>query len=342
MTARPIKDVLAELTRQTGYKIASWPDEQPSAKDPHVFTFHLDNVPFWQAMDQVCEAGGLILQQGYGDDTLRVYAQESYVPFTYYSGAFRVVATGFNYSRSNQFGQLPRTGGFVQQGQGRDNLLFTATIAVEPKLPMLRAGQMRILEAVDDEHHSMIATNPGQTNDGLSRRYYYGGSFRSFLHQSQAPLLMVSRTAQSVKKVRGVIPVTIVSEQKQIVVTERLLSSKGKKIKAGGATFQIEDVSEMPGKQYQLRISITDESKNGSDDGSLMQSLQQRLQVQDDKGASRQMNVMSISQNGNNHMQLTFLLMPQGNVGAPNRLVYLNWETMDHEVEFEFRDLPLP
>ena len=168
------------------------------------------------------------------------------------------------------------------------------------------------------------------------------GEFSQLLHQSQAPLLMVSRTAQSVKKVRGVIPVTIVSEQKQIVVTERFLSSKGKKIKAWGATFQIEDVSEMPGKQYQLRISITDESKNVSDDGSLMQSLQQRLQVQDDKGASRQMNVMSISQNGNNHMQLTFLLMPQGNVGAPNRLVYLNWETMDHEVEFEFRDLPLP
>jgi len=37
---------------------------------------------------------------------------------------------------------------------------------------------------VDDEHHSMIATNPAQTNDGMSRRYYYGGSFRSFLHTS--------------------------------------------------------------------------------------------------------------------------------------------------------------
>jgi len=86
MTDRPIKDVLAELTRQTGYKIASWPDDQPNAKDPHVFSFHLDNVPFWQAMDQVCEAGGLILQQGYGDDTLRVYPQESYVPFTCYTG----------------------------------------------------------------------------------------------------------------------------------------------------------------------------------------------------------------------------------------------------------------
>jgi len=59
--------------------------------------------------------------------------------------AFRVVATGFNYSRSNQFGTIAPERRFVQQGQGRDSLLFTVTIAVEPKLPMLRAGQMRIL-----------------------------------------------------------------------------------------------------------------------------------------------------------------------------------------------------
>jgi hypothetical protein len=343
MTDRSIKDVLAELTRQTGYKIGAWPDEQPNGKDPQVYTFHLENVPFWQAMDQICEPGGLILQQGYGDDTLRVYSQDSYVPFTCYSGAFRVVAQGFTYNRNNQFGQVPRIGGIVQAGQARDNLQFSVMIAVEPRLPMLRAGQMRILEAVDDEHHSMVANNAPQMGDPFGRRYYYGGSYRSFLHNSQAPLFLASKTAQMVKKVRGVIPVTIVSAQKQIVVTERLLASKGKKFKAGGVTIQVEDVTEMPGKQYQFRISISEESKGGAEDGSLMQSFQQRLQVQDDKGVARQMNVMSISQSGNNHIQFSFMLMPQaGNVGVPNRLVYVNWETLDHEVPFEFHDLPLP
>ena len=140
MTARPIKDVLAELTRQTGYKIASWPDEQPGAKDPHVFTFHLDNVPFGRPWIKL--RGGR-LDVGRGMATTRSGLRPGKLC------ALRLLqrclsnrGDRFNYSRSNQFGQLPRTGGFVQQGQGRDNLLFTATIAVEPKLPMLRAGQM--------------------------------------------------------------------------------------------------------------------------------------------------------------------------------------------------------
>jgi hypothetical protein len=342
MMNRPIKDVLAELSRQTGYKIGSWPEE-PTAKDPNVFTFHLDKVPFWQAMDQVCEAGGLILQQGYGDDTLRVYGQDSYVPFTSYHGAFRVVATGFSYSRNNQFGQLPRNIGFNQAGAQRDSLQLSVMIAVEPKLPMLRAGQVRILEAEDDEHHSMLATSATGPGDPFSRRYYYPGGYRSFLHNSQAPLLLASKTAHLVKKVRGVIPVTIVSEQTQILVTDRLLTAKGKKFKVAGATFSVEDVSEQPGKQYQIRLTITEDSRNSLNDGSLVQSIQQRLQIQDEKGVARQFNLMSINMNNNNSVQFTFNLMPPaGNAGLPNRLVYLAWETLDHDVEFEFHDLPLP
>ena len=31
-----------------------------------------------------------------------------------------------------------------------------------------------------------------------------------------------------------------------------------------------------------------------------------------------------------------------GNVSIPTRLVYVAWETLEHEVEFEFHNLPLP
>jgi hypothetical protein len=217
-------------------------------------------------------------------------------------------------------------------------------IAVEPKLPMLRAGMIRILEAEDDEHHSMIVSSQDVANDPFMRRYYYPGGFRSFLHQSQVPLLLASKTAQSVKRVRGVIPVTIVSEQKQMIVTDRLLTSKGKKFKTGGATFHIEDVTEMPGKQYQFRVTITEDAKASSiNDGSLIQSLQQRMQIQDDKGVTRPFNLMSINSNSANSVQFTFMLQPQaGNVGNPTRMVYVAWETLEHEVEFEFHNLPLP
>ena len=343
MIERPIRDVMAELTRQTGYKIATWPEGQPNNRDSNVYTFHLDNVPFWQAMDQICEAGGLSIQQNWGDEIMRVYAQDIYVPFVSYQGAFRIVATGFTYNRINQFGQLPRNVGFVTPVIQHDTLLLTLNIAAEPKLPMMRAGAIRILAAEDDEHHSMIASNPELANDPFNRRYYYPGNFRNFLQSSQAQLLPASKTAQFVRKLRGVIPVTIVSEQKELLVTDRLLTSKGKKFKAGGATFHIEDVTELPGKQYQFRVTVSEDGKSGAfNDGSLFQSLQQRMQIQDDKGVVRPFNLMS-SSTGNNSIQFTFMLQPQGgNVGNPTRLVYLAWETLEHEVEFEFHDLPLP
>ena len=343
MIDRPVRDVTAELARQTGYKIAAWPDGQPNNRDSNVYTFHLDNVPFWQAMDQICEAGGLSIQQNWGDDIMRVYAQDIYVPFVSYHGAFRVVATGFTYNRSNQFGQMPRNAGLVQPVIQHDYLQLTLSIAAEPKLPMTRAGAIRILEAEDDEHHSMIASIPEVANDPFNRRYYYPGNFRNFMQVSQAQLLPASKTAQFVRKLRGVIPVTVVSEQKELVVTDRLLTSKGKKFKAGGVTFHIENVTELPGKQYQFQVTVSEDGKSGNfNDGSLFQSLQQRMQIQDDKGVVRPFNLMS-SSTGNNSIQFTFMLQPQvGNVGNPSRLVYLAWETLEHEVEFEFHNLPLP
>ena len=343
MIDRPIQEVLAEVTRQTGYKIGAWPDGQPNNRNSNVYSFHLDNVPFWQAMDQLCEAGGLSIQQNWGDDTMRVYSQDVYVPFVSYQGAFRIVATGFTYNRNNQFGQLPRNVALVQPALQHDSLQLMLTIAAEPKLPMMRAGAIRILEAEDDEHHSMIAPTREFANDPFNRRYYYPGNFRSFLQSSQAQLLPASKTAQFVKKLRGVIPVTIVSEQKELIVTDRLLTSKGKKFKAGGATFHVEEVTELPGKQFQFRVTVSEDGKSGSfNDGSLFQSLQQRMQIQDNKGVVRPYNLMSTS-TGNNTIQFTFMLQPQAaNVGNPTRLVYLAWETLEHEVEFEFHNLPLP
>src|SRR5262249_42983019 len=118
MTNKPVMEVMAELSKQSGYKIQplnEWAPQgaanEPARKDKIVYTFHFDKMPFWQVFDKICEASGITLQQGYwgwGDDSLRVYQQEAYVPFSCYTGPFKVFATGFNYSRQNNFGTLPK------------------------------------------------------------------------------------------------------------------------------------------------------------------------------------------------------------------------------------------
>jgi len=213
MTNKPVHDILNELGKQTGYKILTWPEAQPNGvKDKVVYTIHFDKLPFWQALDKVCEATGMTLQQGYwGDDAMRVYRQEAYVPFGCYNGPFKITATGFNYGRNNNFGQLPKNPG-QQPQQGNEYLNVSLQITTEPRLPILKTGQVKLSVAEDDEGHSMIPKNDNPNNN-MSNRVYYGW-WRGYIQQVQAPLVWSSKSSRTVKMLKGLIPVTLLADQK--------------------------------------------------------------------------------------------------------------------------------
>ena len=54
----PVKDALAELTKQTGYRI-----DLQGGGQPALITLDLANVTFWEALDKVSAQAGLVLQQ---------------------------------------------------------------------------------------------------------------------------------------------------------------------------------------------------------------------------------------------------------------------------------------
>src|SRR5690242_1034905 len=64
LTNKPIREAIDEISKQTGYRFAGL-ESQGSKADKLVYTFHFDKVPFWQALDRVCEAGDFVLQQNY-------------------------------------------------------------------------------------------------------------------------------------------------------------------------------------------------------------------------------------------------------------------------------------
>jgi hypothetical protein len=366
MTNKPMSAVCAELSKQTGYKIEfmNWGwmwGMWGNVPDKALYTFHLDKLPFWEAMDRICDSTGMVLQQwyGWGDDTMRLYAADSYVPFNYRRGPFKVMATGFNYQRNNNFGQLPKNGNPLAQ-RGWENLYASLMLCVEPKLPIIRLGAVRWLAVEDEEGHSLI---PPRVPVNQGPMYYEGGmwfgnSYRCYSQQTQASLLWPSKTARTVKIMRGIIPATLLSEQKPTVVTERLLSSKGKTFKVGQTTFKVEDVTELAGKQHQIKLHVTEESRDSPNDWRRIQSLQQRLEVQDDRGNKLPWVFQPVQWQNNNSVQLQLTtgqqnqpFVPananlngngQARLGLPNRLVYYAWTLMEHYVEFEFRDLPLP
>jgi hypothetical protein len=340
LTNRPVGEVLRSLSDQTGFKIAPLDrgfGTAPSGKEA-VYTFHFDKLPFWEAVDKVCESSGMILQQNYwGDDFLRLHAADSYVPFNSYSGPFKVMATGFNYYRANSLSDL--SSGTARRSLN-ENLSVNLSIAVEPRLPIVRLGSVKIIEAVDALGHSMVQTEMGRPRN--EPQYYYGGWYRTYVQQVQANLTWPSKKAQTIKLLRGVIPISILSDQKPIVITENLLNARGKRLAIEGASFLVEDVKDLGGRQYQIRIAISEARQGNAADWTRIDSLQQRLDLLDLKGAKYEFYFNGMKNSGNTVQATLMVQPPRPNVGPLAKLVYHSWNVMETDVPFQFQGLPLP
>lgn len=336
--SKSVREAFAALAKSTGYKIDLMQDP---ARDRELRSFDFEKLTFWEAFDRLCDASGAGLQPNYGDDTLRLYYQDRFAPFVYRHGAFRVTGQSLDYGRSIQFGSLPRTptGG---DARSTEFLRFGLAISAEPRLPLLSAGEPSIVEAHDDLKQPMLP--PMRPNGVLPRQvsHYYGG-YRTNTMNAQVNLGTAARGAKQIKLLRGTIPLTLIAEQKDLVVTEEILKSKGKKTKVGSMTFEIQDVKEKPNKQYEVKMLIVNDAPAAGNDFSWYNSLYHRTQVRDEKGTRYNIVGSSMSINNNTSAQVTYTFNPNSAAsGPPTRLIYQEWTTIQYDVPFEFRDMPLP
>jgi hypothetical protein len=336
---KPVRQVFQEVTRQTGYKIEFW-----TAHEQQPYTFKFDHVPFWEALDQICHASGLVHQPGYADDAVHLQETDKYVPFVCYDGAFRLVAHGFQQNRSIDFTTLPKAPGGLSR---TDSLTFTFDICSEPKLPLLGVGEARLEAAYDDQHNSMLPPRGGADGVGPAGRVItrYGNGYRSFQQQLSVALARPSEKATAVKLIKGTLPLTLLVSEKPEVVTDHLMEAKGKKFSAGGASFAVEEVAPAAANQYQVRMSITDETRDAADnDYTWLNSLYNRIEVLDEKGTKYQPFGSNWMNTSPRQVQIQFTYGPPGNqkLGPPAKLVYRSWSTTQTQVTFAFKDLPLP
>jgi hypothetical protein len=341
---KPVKDVLNEIAKQTGFKIPTTDAafNAPPAKAPQSFEFK--NTPFWEALDKVCEKYGLIVQQtGNADTTMRLAFQDSYEPYRSYDGSFKVLATGFSYNRNNNFGEVMKTP--YQPGEAaNESLQINFSVCVEPRVPIMKVGSVRLIRAEDENKCSMLAEGANYW-EAWNMRYYGGGNNRSFVYPASAYLAWPSKTSRTLKVVKGIIPVTLLAEQKLVVVTDNVLNAKGKKIKVGPATFNIDSINTTGNKQQEIKITYNEDSTDMNYDWGRIQAVQQRLELQDAKGNKIPSRVQIYNYNPPNGAQLSIIAQPAGNnskVGPPAKLLFQLWVQMEHEVAFEFHDLPLP
>jgi hypothetical protein len=333
----PVREALAELTRQTGYRI----DAQTSGPQPLV-TLEAAGLPFWEALDKVSAQAGLILQSHQGNQGgLVLYAQNAYVPFADYRGPFRLTASSFHYSKSLTLATLTRSQ--LLGGQRSEQLSFMFSVVAEPKLPLLGVGQPRLTAAVDDQGHSLVPPPVRAQPYEVFHGGYYG--HRNLILQAQVQLSGPDPAARSVKVLRGALPVTILAEQKPEIVVEKVLEVKDRKFEGNQVTLEIEGVKDGPGKTYQVAMTARRGTTGATaHDYAWTNSLHQRVELTDEKGNKFLAHGFNWTNGTPTSVQGTFMFGDPGTgqLGKPYKLTYYDWVTLQHQVEFEFRDLPLP
>jgi hypothetical protein len=341
---KPLRAVFDEMTRQTGYKIEFW------AKAPQqAYSFDFTNLTFWEALDRVCRTAHLALQPNYGGDEKRINLQpgDAMQAHVRYEGPFRLIPMYIQQTRSiafNQPGLSPET------PAGSESLVLSFQVWSEPRLPMLGVGAVKLDAAYDSEKNSMLP-GPGTPAEMTDFRFggparwisRYGNGNRSLQMQTEVNLSRPSVKASSIKVLRASLPVTLLVEQKPVVLAEQVLRAKGRKVTVGSTTFHFEDVSTLPGKQYQLRLSITESNLEDPNDYTWMNTLWQRIELLDERGNKFQVSAGSCNSSPN-HVQMTMTYGQFGpaKMGTPSRFVFHAWKTLQHRVDVEFHDLPLP
>src|SRR5205807_176888 len=148
-------------------------------------------------------------------------------------------------------------------------------------------------------------------------RYYNGGNNRSFIQNASANLAWPSKNSRTVKILKGIIPVTLLAEQRPVVVSDAILSAKGKKLKAANSTFNVDDITNN-NKQHQIKITYSDDGgDNPYDPYGRIQSIQQRLESQDAKGNKIPSNIQIFSR-GQSNVQLQIMTQ---SVGTNSKIV---------------------
>jgi hypothetical protein len=121
------------------------------------------------------------------------------------------------------------------------------------------------------------------------------------------------------------------------------MESKGRKTTVGDLDFTIEEVKKLPNNQYSIRFSAA--NKGNPNDYGWTNSIYQRIELQDAAGNKFQNYGSNWNSGGPGGMTLTMTYGSPGGLAKssePTKFVFMHWVTKQHEINFVFRDIPLP
>ncbi len=231
---RPLSEVVKQFSSQAGVRLALYPEQAAGLQDKRVTVRESLPLPFWKALDRLCDAAQLQYNfaglHGNGNSREPVFplfagGNRPSGPMAD-SGPFRVNLMSLHYERDISFANGAGSGVFVNRGvAGRfpvpvpdgnrpvqpvltEQFFAQIQVAAEPRLSVSQSGPIKLLEANDDRGQSLLQMG---ANGPVVQRYsgYFGLTAASTLHL-QIPLKRPEQPGKSIKKLRAVLPLSLI------------------------------------------------------------------------------------------------------------------------------------
>jgi hypothetical protein len=363
-------DVTKALTKQTGFKIAIFPPNLPKWRYQRVTLHGSQPVDFWKAVDQVCDAGGLQYNpnmHGFGGEREPVFAftdgsARTLMPTSDF-GPFRVSLLGVDYQRHVSYTAVnprtplpppPRPAGAEPPTREKSavaklrpvtTVQFSAqlTVAAEPRLSLsYQHGALQLTEAVDERGNSLV---PIGNSGPASRSSIFPGMMNAPLVQIAATLQRPAGAGETIKKLRGNIPLVVSSRRPDPLVIP-LASAAGKTFENPEVQLIVHEIRAVPNStnsQIELTVWPSDReasSSQGDAEGSRFMMPrpyrpQLQIEVTDVRGQ-----LIPWFQSGADVDNSRFTITVTNS--QPSELRYYALTQSAANVPFEFTDIPMP
>jgi len=361
----PLTDALATLNRQSGLKLTMTP-EVPTFWSSRRLSVRSDGpLPFWKAVDMLCEAGQLHYVFGgqsdfeHGDSTFALYDGFASSRGMFHDhGPFRVQLTSLHYQSevhlSTEHPGLRKLGReeTVQAVPSKTRNLSSKQfflqmlVGAEPRLSLAPTGSVKVLEAIDDQGRSLLIPERAEI---LHRDSGYLGVNASPLVHSRVDLAYPDGPPSRLKKVRGMIPL-VVSTRRPGPLEIPLTDATNKSFAQNNVRIVVGEVRIGGADQastIELSIKAGEDSSHRAeaDDDEVAEirsvASPQQLEVLDAAGRMIPWFPSSSFFNGE-EAKLTLTLLDRGVPTVPVSIRYHGVIRDQTEVPFEFRDLPMP
>ena len=302
-------------------------------------------IPFLEAVDRLCDAGQLHANFWQSEEEkgrpllLRLVDGRGDRAPVAHSGPFRISLISIHDHRDLIFEQEARSmfnpkNVVSLPRPPREQFYVRLQVMTEPRM-MIRLDQVpRWAEAVDDAGQSLVSNEAG------SRRSLNFSPLAPSLISFNVPLRHPDRPGKAIRRLRGVVPVMVSARAPEPLIIP-LKDAVGRKVEGRGATLEIREIRDSPGRPWEMKLFIRTEDPR-EDTGFPSTWLQNsQIELIDAQGQPSRA-LFSFAYVEKDLKAATLRLVDGERAQTPVEIRYYSLTRSTAEVPFEFTDIEMP